>query len=97
MKKFNKGYTYLVKVSSIWYIVQQNGQRSWEAVVFSHHIDTIAPQAPKYLHGNGITLVDTIKDYDSDAVFVSCGGNIDMRKKMFRILQSGKIEGWEEL
>lgn len=96
MKKFSKGYTYLVKVKGFWYVVQQQGQRSWEAIIFSHHVDVING-VPKHIHSTASGMCEEFKKLDVDAQFERVIGNSDMRKKMFRILQTGKIEGWEEL
>ena len=85
-QKFRAGFTYVAKRGAYWYIIQQSGQRSWEAIVFSHvgvHNDDA------YLHGNATvlrTMFDEVKMFNS---------NKHLRVAMFNILQTGRIDGGE--
>ena len=83
--KLVKGFTYLVKTERYWYIVQQTGQRSWDAIVFSH-VTPFHDEA--YYHGNSSDLTGKMPVILESYPYNS---NTGMRKDMFSILKYGEI------
>jgi len=97
--KFIKGYAYLARVGDTtrkWYLIQQSGMKSWEALLFSHislnHEET-------FFHGNSETLYEKLatehkKNGGEDRVIEvwKFNHNKDMRRAMFDILKTGRIE-----
>lgn len=82
--KFHKGATYLVKDQGVWYICQQSGMKSWEAIVFTH----VNTDVKKYLHGNGTTLPTYFVDPEE---WLACSSDSYLRKQMFSVLKTGQI------
>lgn len=92
MRKLFKGSTYLVRSVKYWYIVQQTGMKSWDALIFSH----VSPETTaKYLHGNSSSLVTLLQNTAHEVKFYRFTEDSELRRAMFEILKTGKYEGVE--
>lgn len=86
--KLRKGSVYLVRRGVNWYIVRQAGQRSWEALHFSH-IDGYTV-TPSHFHGNAETLLGFMVIDGQELEYHRFYENSALRRAMFNILKTGK-------
>jgi len=87
MKKFNKGYIYLVKArNGYWYQVRQTGMKSWDAMSFGNlklHKDDVLR------HGNGTSLYENL-GVEERCSFLDIQSEQGLyRKAMYTILLHG--------
>lgn len=95
MKKFEKGHTYLVRVGVWWYIVHQIGQRSWVGLLFSN-----APLTTEnlFFQGNASGCYEAFEKYRAigarsmEVHSITSSDHVQLRKAMFNILKTGKID-----
>ena len=91
MKKFNKGFTYLVKANGKWYVVQQTSIKRWDALVFSHVLGDYNENKDVALHGNAMSLLSTFENIDPNYEVTGYGISRNMRQEMFNVLKYGTI------
>ena len=97
--KLNKGYTYLVKINETvelktFWIVAQNGQRSWIATRFSDMADF--NYSTLFLTGNSIKIVELLEarlgiGEELEYVKFVKSDKVTYRKVMFNILRYGTL------
>ena len=92
MRKLTKDLTYIVKVHHVWYIVHQTGQRSWEAMVFTH-LTRNCSESAIHLKGNSYTLLEQFAKMDEGYNIFGYRDITKMRRDMFEILKVGYING----
>lgn len=98
LNKFHKGATYIVKTTNIdggkkFWLVQQEGQRTWVATQFTQCI--ISLNGGRILiTGNSIKVAEELNriNYLDDIDFRIVRDKKDMRREMFSILQKGEFE-----
>ena len=96
-ESFKKGYTYIVrdKTRSLWYIVQQTGDKSWFATSFATIVGVGFED--RIIKGNGAKLyADLGANRFFSEGFLAFRTNSDhyqtmFRKNMFTILRKGRF------
>lgn len=84
--KFTKNYVYLVKsTNGLWYIVRQQGQRTWVAFNFTHGVESQAVS----MVGNAIKLMEDLTVVDIRNYHVN--NLARFRKETMDILMYGEI------
>ena len=91
MKSLKKGYTYLIRVGRIWYVVNQTGMKSWDAMAFTHWC---VNHKNVMVHGNSVSILEKLKELipTEDLEIVTTFNNAHLREKMFMVLKTGKVE-----
>lgn len=84
MKKFTKGYTYVVYSARYkhYYLVRQVSMKGWVAVNFTN---TDAEMNLVQFQGNGIKLWETL----DVSTYQVCSENKQLRETMFNVLRYG--------
>jgi len=89
--EIKKGYMYLAQGGTRWYVVQQIGQRSWSATVFTHVADNMGSSS--YGHIANAPNMTTWLHEQGAGDFYAFDSNPKMREVMFNILKTGDIYG----
>ena len=88
MSGFKLGYVYLTNYNFRWYIVQQTGQKSWVALVFTGRVSYTHDV---FLKGNGASLYALMEKGENFKCHKFSGNSL-LRRAMFNILKTGEIE-----
>jgi len=90
MKRFETNYVYIIRsANGYWYLVQQSGDKSWEAMVFGNlgiHRDDV------FRHGNGKSLLENLRPTDLRKWVNVPSENALVRKAQFNVLKYGRFE-----
>ena len=86
--KLRAGMSYLAKKSGYWWIIQQEGQRSWNAVQFTHIVAYEQVNA-RIKHGNASIM---LQQFAGCEMYAYTNANHHMRRAMFNALKYGTVE-----
>ena len=89
VSKLKAGRTYLAKKDAMWWLVQQEGQRSWNAMQFTAiHPHEYANARLK--HGNASIMLDMFSGCE---IHEYTNENHHLRRAIFNCSKFGKVEG----
>ena len=92
-QKFRYGYVYLAKMSGMWWTIQQEGQRSWNAMPYTQITDW-KNDSHCMVHGNATTLYEHVEGR-ADRI-IPFNNTVALRKAMFNTLLYGTISAPSE-